>query len=140
MKFKLTILELGKTLKKAEEDYSLKMLIKANLSGGWMTMVGEASIISIPKEYRPGLSAKFDNIISIRLKDENSEGSTIKLTGGQDKKFDVIIEPAKYREVPKNGIGLNQVKINENECTLKIDDNIVFTIKAKAEDVIKIIG
>ncbi|MDS0524471.1 UDP-N-acetylglucosamine pyrophosphorylase [Clostridium sp. SHJSY1] len=140
MEFKLTVLELGKTLKKVEEDYGLKMLIKAELSGGWMTMVGEASISSIPKEYKPGLSAKFDNIVSVKIKDDNLEGSTIKLTGRQDKKFNVKIEPARYKEIPKNGIGLNQVKLNENECTLKIDDNITFTIKAKAEDVIKIIG
>ncbi|MBD7912433.1 MULTISPECIES: UDP-N-acetylglucosamine pyrophosphorylase [Clostridium] len=140
MEYKLTILELGKALKKIEEDCGLKMLIKANLSGGWMTMVGEAIIVSIPKEYRPGLSAKFDNIVSIKLKDENSEGSMIKLTGGPEKKFNVKVEPAKYREIPKNGIGLNQVKINESECTLKIDDSIVFTIKAKAEDIMNIIG
>ena len=50
MKFKLTIIELGKVLKTIEENYNLNLLIKANQSGGWLTLKGGVTILNYPKE------------------------------------------------------------------------------------------
>lgn len=60
--------------------------------------------------------------------------------GGKGKKFNVDISPAKYKSIPKKGLILNQVKINKNECVLRIDDNIIFTIKESEEKIISIIN
>ena len=136
MKLELTVFQLGKALKDIENQYNLNLLVKKNLSGGWLTIVGEAIITDYPTEENRGNN----NIININIKGSSSEGTTIKLIGGTGKKFNVDISPAKYKSIPKKGLILNQVKINENECALRIDDNIIFTIKESAEKIIGILN
>ena len=36
MKLELTVFELGKALKDIENQYNLNLLVKQNLSGGWL--------------------------------------------------------------------------------------------------------
>lgn len=139
MNFKLTIFELGKALKKIEEHSKLDILIKSNLSGGWMTVTGEASILKIPSEKSLGCMGKGNNIIDIKIKDNSNEGSIIKLIGAKNKTFNVDIAATRYRELSSNNLSINQIKINENECKLRIDEDIIFTIKASVDDVVKII-
>lgn len=135
MKLELTVFQLGKALKDIESQYDLNLLVKQDLSGGWITIVGQAKITNYPTEESRG-----NNIISVNIKGSLSEGTAIKFIGAKGKKFNVDISPAKYKSIPKNGITLNQVKINKNECTLRIDDNIIFTIKESAEKIISIIN
>ena len=137
MKFKLTIIELGKVLKTIEENYNLNLLIKANQSGGWLTLKGGVTILNYPKEISTdNCSSKFNNIISMKFSNEGLEGAVIKITGAKGKMFDVTVESAKYKELKTSTIALDQIKSNENECTLKIDDNMVFSIKAPAKTIL----
>ncbi|MBE6049737.1 MAG: UDP-N-acetylglucosamine pyrophosphorylase [Clostridium sp.] len=140
MNFQLTILELGNVLKKIEDNHKLSLLIKANQSGGWLTLKGDVTILNHPKEISgASCASKFNNIISMKLKNEELEGSVIKITGAKGKKFNVAIDSAKYKALSTSTIAINQVRSNENECTLKIDDNMVFSIKAPAKDIINYI-
>lgn len=137
MKLELTIFQLGKALKDIESEYKINLLIKQTLSGGWMTILGEATIIDYPIEEKIGNS---NNIISINIKSPSDEGTEIKLIGAKGKKFNIDISSAKYKSIPKKGLILDQVKINKNECVLRIDDDIIFTIKESVEKIISLIN
>lgn len=139
MKLELTIEELGQVLKKLEENYKLYILVKSQLSGGWMTITGETEIIKIPNVISTGCSGKGNNIISMRIKDDSNEGSIVKLTGVKNKAFNVDISPTRYKEISKFGLNLDTIKISENECKLKIDENMIFTIKENVDNIINMI-
>ncbi|GAB6167887.1 hypothetical protein JCM1393_03470 [Clostridium carnis] len=139
MKLDLEIYELGQALKKLEKEYSLDVLVKMNLSGGWMTMNGSAEIESVPKEVVVGCSGKSNNIIDIRVKTDNKEGALIKITGAKNKVFNIDIASTRYKELSSNTLTINQIKVNNEECKLRIGEDIIFTIKATVEEVINII-
>ncbi|EKQ58177.1 MULTISPECIES: hypothetical protein [unclassified Clostridium] len=140
MKLELTVYELGKALKKLEEKYKLDVLIRLTLSGGWMTVTGEANILKFPNEVKEGCSGKGNNIIDIFVKNENdSEGITVKITGAKNKKFNIDISSTRYKELNTNNLTINQIKINENQSKLRIDEDIIFTIDAPADDILKFI-
>lgn len=137
MKLELTVFQLGKALKDIEKEYNLTLLVKQNLSGGWMTIQGEATIIDCPKDNNIG---KSNNIIIVNIKGCSSDGTVIKFIGSKDKKFNVDISSAQYKSIPKKGLILDQVKINKDECVLRIDENIIFSIKESAEKIVNIIN
>ncbi len=140
MKLELTVSELGKVLKKIEEKYKLDILIKSILSGGWMTIIGEAMIVKVPSDISIGCGGKSDNIIDIKIKIENQQdGIIVKLTGAKNKKFIIDISSTRYKEVLSNNLTINQIKVNENESKLRIDEDIIFTIKASVNEIAKII-
>ena len=140
MKLELTVSELGKVLKKIEEKYKLDILIKSILSGGWMTIIGEAMIVKVPSDISIGCGGKSDNIIDIKIKIENQQdGIIVKLTGAKNKKFIIDISSTRYKEVFSNNLTINQIKVNENESKLRIDEDIIFTIKASVNEIAKII-
>lgn len=139
MKLELNIYELGQALKKLEKEYGLNAIVKMNLSGGWMTMSGEAFIEKVPNMLLLGGKAKSNNIIDIRIKNDYDKGSTIKITGAKDKKFNLDLEPARYIELSPCNIESDNIKINEKESKLKIDKDIIFAIKASNEEVLNTI-
>ena len=140
MKLELTICELGKALKKIQEKYKLDILIKSTLSGGWMTITGEATILKFPSDIKVGCGGKSDNIIDIKIKaKESQEGIIFKITGAKNKTFNINILSTRYKEVLSNNLTINQVKINESESKLRIDEDIIFTIKASVDQVAQII-
>lgn len=132
MKFELNIKELGEILKKINQKYKLKILVKSNLSGGWMTINGDAEVTKIP--------TLTDNIIHIKVDTNDYNGATIKLTGNKDKKFNIDVSNTRYREISKNGLTLNMIKEKEDECKLRIDDNIIFTINDSEKEISEIIN
>lgn len=138
MVLELTICELGEALKKIEEKHKLNVLVKSNLSGGWMTITGEACVEKIPNPNKVSCSGKEDNIIHIRVKNEK-DGITIKITGAKNKKFNIDISSSRYKEVNPNNLTINQIKVNEKESKLRIDENIIFTINAPVDYVTSII-
>lgn len=141
MRLELTVCELGKALKKIEEKYKLDILIKLALSGGWITIKGEAIILKTPSDMKIGCNGNADNIIDIKIKNENNQdGTVIKITGAKNKKFNVDISSTRYKEVLSNNLTINQIKVNENESKLRIDENIILTIKAPVDEIVKIIG
>jgi len=140
MKLELTVCELGEVLKKIEEEYKLDILVKSTLSGGWMTITGEATILKVPIDVKVGCCGKRNNIIDITIKTENqSDGIIVKLTGAKNKKFIIDISSTRYKEVSSNNLTINQIKVNENESKLRIDEDIIFTIKASVNEIAKII-
>ena len=139
MKVELTVKELGKVLKYIGEKYELDILLKSNLSGGWMTMTGKAEILSIPDGVKKGCTGKSDNIIDIKIIGDNGEGAVFKITGNKAKKFIIDISSTRYRELSKNSLTINQIKINDSECKLRIDEDMIFTIKDTEENISKII-
>lgn len=87
-----------------------------------------------------GCSSKGNNIIDIKIKDNNGQGSTLKLTGAKEKKFNVEISSTRYMELgSRNKANANEIKINKNECKLRIDENMIFTIKASIDEIKEII-
>jgi hypothetical protein len=139
MKLELDIYELGENLKKINEKYRLNILVKAALSGGWITITGKADILKIPNNESGGCCGKKDNIIDIKIASEdNQDGIIIKLTGAKDKKFNVDISSTRYKEVLSNKLKQNPIKINENESKLRIDEDIIFTIGASVDEILEI--
>jgi hypothetical protein len=140
MKVELTVCELGEVLKKIEEKHKLDVLVKSSLSGGWMTITGEATILKVPSDIKVGCCGKSDNIIDIKIKTEDQpNGIIIKLTGAKNKKFNVDISSTRYKEVLSNKLTNNQIKVNEDESKLRIDEDIIFTIKTSVNEIVKII-
>ncbi|TGY43839.1 UDP-N-acetylglucosamine pyrophosphorylase [Clostridium sartagoforme] len=133
MKYDLSIYELGQLLTKLTKDYKVELLSKAKLSGGWMTIVGEVDIISVPEDK---VVIKGNNIITMNIKDQDCGGSYIKITGAKNGVFNIDIANTKYKELGGTGISLNKTKINEDECKLRIDEDMIFTIRnAKLKDI-----
>lgn len=140
MVLELTVYELGKALKKIEEKYKLDVLAKLNLSGGWMTIKGKAMIEKIPIITRTRCSGKGNNIMDIRVRDENTkEGIILKITGDKNKKFNVDISSSRYKEVNRKNLSIDEIKVNGNESKLRIDEDIIFTINAPVDEVTTLI-
>jgi len=140
MRLELTVCELGKALKIIEEKYKLDILIKLALSGGWMTITGKATILKFPNDKKVCCSGKEDNIVDIRINcGDDKEGITTKITGAKNKKFSIDISSTRYKEMNTNNLTINQIKINENESKLRIDEDIIFTINAPVDEIRKLI-
>lgn len=139
MKYEFTVFELGEALKKIEKKLGLKVLVKQTINGGWITVQGDAEIIEHPKKITHGCPGGINNVISIKLSENNVDGSVIKIIGAKNKKFNASLDSAKRITVKKGGLALNQFKEEKEESALKVDDNIVFSIKASAEEVASII-
>lgn len=137
MKYEVSIYELGELLKKIDSKYKMNILVKRDLSGGWMTITGEATIENLPSI--GSNCGKASNILGIRVITENEGGASVKLTGAKNKKFAIETAPTKFKEISLNSLTLNQIKINNEECKLRVDDDIIFTIKASVEEVEKLI-
>lgn len=133
MKLELNIIELGKLLKKIGNEYRLEMMAKIKLSGGWMTLQGEAIVEKVPQEGGKG------NIITIRLMNGEELGSLINITGNKVGKFTVDVSKGKYKEIRPGKLNIDTVKVNEDECKLRIDDDIIFKIETPMNRIMDII-
>ena len=133
MKYDLNIYKLGQLLLRVTENYSVNILAKSKLSGGWMTITGEVEVMVVPEDK---VVLKGNNIITLKIKDSGLDGSSLKITGAKDGLFNVDVSPTRYREFGNSGISLNKVKVNNNETKLRIDEDIIFTIRnASVEDI-----
>ncbi|MBB6715230.1 UDP-N-acetylglucosamine pyrophosphorylase [Clostridium gasigenes] len=134
MKYELTLYELGKLLKNIREEYKVNLLSKITLSGGWMTITGSVDIEEIPKTE---IISKGNNIISIKVKTNKEEGSILKITGAKDKKFNIDIAQAKFKVISATGININRIQTNNEECKLRIDEDMIFTINTNEDNILK---
>ncbi|MBE6062851.1 MAG: UDP-N-acetylglucosamine pyrophosphorylase [Clostridium butyricum] len=139
MNLELTVYELGKLLKTIGEKGQLDILIKSNLSGGWMTITGPVSIVKVPSEAACKCGGGKDNIIDLSINNKDKESIPVKITGLNNKKFSVNIAPTKYKELMPNNLSLNLLKTNNNVTKLRIDENIIFTIKDSVENIEKLV-
>lgn len=134
MKYELSIYELGQLLTKVTESYKVELLSKLKLSGGWMTMIGNVEVVSVPENK---VVIKGNNIITLKIKDNDCEGSLLKITGAKDGKFTIDVSPTKYKELGTSGINLNKTKINNNETKIRIDEDMIFTVREVSVDSIE---
>lgn len=126
MKYELTIYKLGKLLKEISNVYEVDILTKINLSGGWFTIKGKLEVLDIPQDRT---LIKGNNIITLKIKGISNEGFEVKITGAKDKLFKIDIDNTKYRELGGASLTLNKIKTKKDECKLRIDEDIIFTIK-----------
>lgn len=133
MDYELTLYQLGNFFENILEKYKMTLMIKVKLSGGWITLRSNVEIDSLPKE--EGLTAG-NNVISLKL---DNVGEDLKITGLKNLKFKVNLSPAKYKEINKKGLSIDMVKEKSDKSTLRIDDNIVFSINASTNEINKLI-
>lgn len=133
MELNLTTYKLGKLLKDVTENYETTLMTKIKLSGGFMTMFGDATIGKIPQNALT--FTKGNNIIDINVKTDEKEGATLKITGMKNG-FNVTVAETRYREICKGKFS-EEIKINPNECKIRIDEDMIFTVKASIEDIKK---
>ena len=132
MEKELTLYELGNLLKKVCDKYEVSLLSKAKLSGGWITITGNVNVDYIPLN---PIIGKGSNIIGLKLNDGENEGTAIKITGMKDLNFNINLSATKYKEIHKGGLNLDRVKEKDDKSTLKIDENMIFTINAPVEEI-----
>lgn len=137
MKYELTLYELGKLLKVLTKEYKVDLLSKITLSGGWLTLTGEASVEEVPRGEGVTIG---NNIISLKVKTGEDEGSVLKITGAKNKKFNIDIASTKLRVISGGGVNINKLQTNNEECKLRIDEDMIFTINTTAENVSKLLG
>ena len=136
MNFQVDIEKLGQILKTLDDNFNLKMLIKSELSGGWITISGNASIEKYPHKQESNRCSGKDNIIHIKITEGAEEGVIVKITGIKNRKFNIDISESRYREVNlNNGLNLNNVKVNSEECKMRIDDKIIVTINSNMDNI-----
>ena len=135
MELNLTTYKLGKLLKDVSEKYPTTLMTKIKLSGGFMTMFGEVKVEKIPQN---ALSFnKGNNIIDINIKTDDKEGATLKITGMKGG-FNVQIADTRYKEICKGKFS-DEIKIKSKECKIKIDSDMIFTVKATKEEVMELV-
>ena len=98
-----------------------------------MTLQGEAIVEKIPQEGGKG------NIITIRLTNGEELGSLINITGNKTGKFTIDVSKGKYKEIRPGKLNIDTVKVNEDQCKLRIDDDIIFKIETPMNRIMDII-
>lgn len=132
MEKELTLYELGNLLKAVTENYQVSLMSKIKLSGGWMTITGKIDVDYIPAK---DVLGKGSNIIGLKINNGGSCANDIKITGMKDLNFKVNLAATKFKEIHQGGLNLEKIKEKEDKCTLKIDENMIFTINASLDEV-----
>ena len=135
MNYELTVYQLGKLLSEVSSTYKTNLLARINLSGGWMTMQGEVEVEAAPTDR---VVLKGNNIITLKVKADETNAACVKITGAKDGKFNVSVAPKKIVEL--RPLGLQIKKERADECTIKVDDSMIFAVNAGAEEIIKLLN
>lgn len=131
----LTIYKLGNLLNELKLKYNMNLLLKRKLSGGFITIVGEVDVNYIPEDKE---TLKGNNIIGLKVKNDNGQ-MDLKITGIKGSLFKVEIAPTKFKEINIGGLSVDKIKESKEECKLKVDDDLIFTISASSEEVEKLL-
>ncbi|MEN8076453.1 hypothetical protein ABFP60_05775 [Clostridioides difficile] len=135
MVHELTVYKLGKLLKELTNDYSINLLVKRKLSGGFITITGEVDVEYFPTEQK---TLKGNNIIGLKVKNNSGE-MDLKITGIKDSLFKVEVAPTKFKEINIGGLTVDKIKESKDECKVRVDEDLIFTIPAPCEMVEKLI-
>ena len=131
----LTVYKLGKLLSELTNDYKINLLVKRKLSGGFITITGEVGVDYFPTDKK---MLKGNNIIGLKVKNSTGEAE-LKITGIKDSLFKVEVAPSRLKEVNIGGLSIDKIKESNEECKIKVDDDLIFTIPAPCEEVEKLI-
>lgn len=133
MKKELDIYNLGEFLNIVTNRYETNILAKVKLSGGAMTITGKVKVVEKPKNIK---ALKGNNIITLSINNNKEEESLLKITGINNKTFSVDLSKTKYKIIGGSSLLLNKTRENDSECKIRIDEDIIFTIKnSKYEDI-----
>lgn len=135
MVHELTVYKLGKLLKELTNDYSINLLVKRKLSGGFITITGEIDVEYFPTEQK---TLKGNNIIGLKVKNNSGE-MDLKITGIKESLFKVEVAPTKFKEINIGGLTVDKIKESKDECKVRVDEDLIFTIPAPCEMVEKLI-
>lgn len=135
MVHELTIYKLGKLLNELSSEYTMKLLVKRKLSGGFITLTGEVNVDYIPSDKK---ALKGNNIIGLNIKNDGGQ-IDLKITGIKDTLFKVEIAPTKFKEVSIGGLSIDKIQESKEECKVRIDEDLIFTVPAPSEVVEKLI-
>ena len=135
MVHELTVYKLGKLLNELSSGYKMKLLVKRKLSGGFITITGEVNVAYIPNDKK---ALKGNNIIGLKVKNDGGE-IDLKITGIKDTLFKVEVAPTKFKEVSIGGLSIDKIKESKEECKIRVDEDLIFTVPAPNEVVEKLI-
>ena len=135
MVHELTVYKLGKLLNELSSQYDVNLLVKRKLSGGFITITGEVNVDYIPTDKK---TLKGNNIIGLKVKNNSGE-IDLKITGIKGSLFKVEIAPTKFKEINIGGLSVDKIKESKEECKLKVDDDLIFTISASSQEVEKLL-
>ncbi|MBX9137427.1 MULTISPECIES: UDP-N-acetylglucosamine pyrophosphorylase [unclassified Clostridium] len=135
MIYELTVHKLGKLLKELSNEYNINLLVKRKLSGGFITITGEVDVEYFPTEQK---TIKGNNIIGLKVKNSTGEAD-LKITGIKDSLFKVEVAPSRLKEVNIGGLSMDKVKESKEECKVRVDEDLIFTVPAPYEIVEKLI-
>ena len=63
----------------------------------------------------------------------------LKITGIKDTLFKVEIAPTKFKEINIGGLSMDKIQNSKEECKIRIDEDLIFTVSAPAEVIEKLI-
>ena len=126
MVHELTVYKLGKLLNELSSQYDVNLLVKRKLSGGFITITGEVNVDYIPTDKK---TLKGNNIIGLK----------VKITGIKDTLFKVEVAPTKFKEVSIGGLSIDKIQESKDECKVRVDEDLIFTVPAPSEVVEKLI-
>ena len=133
MKKELDIYNLGEFLNSVTNRYETNILTKVKLSGGAMTITGKVKVVEKPQNIK---TLKGNNIITLAINNNKEEESLLKLTGISNKTFNIDLSKTKYKIIGGSSLLLNKTRESDSECKIRIDEDIIFTIKnSKYEDI-----
>lgn len=135
MVHELTIYKLGKLLTELSSNYNTSLLVKRKLSGGFITLTGKVDVDYIPTDKK---TLKGNNIIGLKVKNDAGQ-MDLKITGIKDTLFKVEIAPTKFKEINISGLSMDKIQNSKEECKVRIDEDLIFTVSAPAEVIEKLI-
>ena len=135
MVHELTVYKLGKLLSELSSEYNVSLLVKRKLSGGFSTVTGKVDVDYIPTDKK---TLKGNNIIGLKVKNDSGQ-MDLKITGIKDSLFNVEIAPTKFKEINTGGLSIDKIQESKEECKVKVDEDLIFTVPAPSEVVEKLI-
>ena len=82
------------------------------------------------------LSSEYN--VSLLVKRKLS-GGFITVTGIKDTLFKVEVVPTKFKEINIGGLSIDKIQESKEECKVKVDEDLIFTVPAPSEVVEKLI-
>ncbi|WP_294386584.1 UDP-N-acetylglucosamine pyrophosphorylase [uncultured Clostridium sp.] len=135
MVHELTVYKLGNLLSEISNKYNVSLLVKRKLSGGFITITGKVEVDYAPTDEK---TLKGNNIIGLKVKNDGGQ-MDLKITGIKDTLFKVEVSPTKFKEVNIGGLSIDKIQESKEECKVRIDEDLIFTVPAPSEVIEKLI-
>lgn len=135
MVHELTVYKLGNLLSEISNKYNVSLLVKRKLSGGFITITGKVEVDHAPTDEK---TLKGNNIIGLKVKNDGGQ-MDLKITGIKDTLFKVEVSPTKFKEVNIGGLSIDKIQESKEECKVRIDEDLIFTVPAPSEVIEKLI-